>query len=43
MGEEELLRSRGVLVEVLQEPRCIELMKKFILEHPSLWNEDIGT
>ena len=41
MGEEELLRSRGVIVEVLQDPRCIELMKRFILEHPSLWNEDI--
>jgi cytosine deaminase len=43
MGEEELLRSRGVLVEVLQEPRCIELMRNFIRDNPSLWNEDIGT
>ena len=43
LGEEELLRSRGVLVEVLQEPRCIELMRNFILNNPSLWNEDIGT
>ena len=42
MGEEELLRSRGVIVEVLQDPRCIELMKQFILEKPGLWNEDIG-
>lgn len=42
MGEEELLRSRGVTVEVLQDPRCIEMMQKFIREHPSLWNEDIG-
>ncbi|HEY2882248.1 MAG TPA: nucleoside deaminase [Pirellulales bacterium] len=42
MGEEELLRSRGVTVEVLQDPRCIELMKKFIREKPELWNEDIG-
>jgi cytosine/creatinine deaminase len=42
MGEEELLRSRGVIVEVLQEPRCIELMRQFIAEHPELWNEDIG-
>ncbi len=42
MGEEELLRSRGVAVEVLQDPRCIEMMQKFIREHPSLWNEDIG-
>jgi cytosine deaminase len=42
-GEEELLRSRGVIVEVLQEPRCIELMRNFIRAKPSLWNEDIGT
>ena len=42
MGEEELLRSRGVTVQVLQDPRCIELMKQFIVANPSLWNEDIG-
>ncbi|WP_020470399.1 nucleoside deaminase [Zavarzinella formosa] len=42
MGEEELLRSRGVIVEVLQDPRCIEMMRQFILENPTLWNEDIG-
>ena len=41
-GEEELLRSRGVTVEVLQDPRCIEMMRTFIREHASLWNEDIG-
>jgi creatinine deaminase len=42
MGEEALLKSRGVIVEVLQEPRCIELMRQFIAQHPELWNEDIG-
>lgn len=42
LGEEDLLRSRGVIVEVLQEQRCIELMREFIREHPSLWNEDTG-
>jgi cytosine deaminase len=42
MGEEELLRSRGVVVEVRQDPRCIELMKRFIRDKPQLWNEDIG-
>lgn len=42
LGEEALLRSRGVAVEVLQDARCIELMRKFIRENPSLWNEDIG-
>ena len=41
-GEEALLRSRGVQVEVVQDPRCIRLMERFIAEHPELWNEDIG-
>jgi cytosine deaminase len=42
MGEEDLLRGRGVAVTVVQDPRCIELMRRFISEHPGLWNEDIG-
>jgi len=42
LGEEALLKSRGVIVDVLQDPRCIELMRLFIARHPSLWNEDIG-
>jgi len=42
LGEEDLLRSRGVEVEVLQESACMELMRNFIAEHPVLWNEDIG-
>lgn len=42
-GEEELLRSRGVEVRVVQDPRCSELMREFIEARPELWNEDIGT
>jgi cytosine deaminase len=42
MGEEELLRSRGVSVEVLQDEQCIRLMQEFIRLNPGLWNEDIG-
>jgi creatinine deaminase len=41
-GEEELLRSRGVTLAVLQDPQCIRLMEDFISAHPALWNEDIG-
>ena len=41
-GEEELLRSRGVAVEVLQDETCIGLMTEFITRNPELWNEDIG-
>lgn len=42
MGEEDLLRSRGVEVEVLQSEDCIHLMEGFISKRPDLWNEDIG-
>jgi creatinine deaminase len=41
-GEEDLLRSRGVRVDVVQDRRCIEMMEQFIAEQPELWNEDIG-
>ncbi len=43
LGEEELLRSRGVKVQVLQDRRCIELMTRFIADNSRLWNEDIGS
>lgn len=43
MGEEDLLRSRGVEIEVVQDPACIQMMQSFIGQHPGLWHEDIGT
>ena len=42
MGEEDLLRSRGVKVDLLNDARCVAMMKQFIAAHPQLWNEDIG-
>jgi len=42
MGEEDLLRSRGVRVDVVNDQRCIDLMTRFIRERPELWSEDIG-
>ena len=42
MGEEELLRSRGVRVTVVQDPRCIAMMEQFVASHPEIWFEDIG-
>ncbi|MCE9664312.1 nucleoside deaminase [Halomonas sp. M5N1S17] len=42
MGEEALLRSRGVDVAVLQSQACIDMMSDFIEASPELWNEDIG-
>lgn len=42
MGEEQLLHSRGVQVDVLQNEECISLMRTFIAKRPELWYEDIG-
>lgn len=42
MGSEALLRSHGVVVEVLDSQDCVDLMQAFIREHPEDWNEDIG-
>src|SRR2546422_378077 len=39
MGDEDLLRQRGVIVHVMQDARCQELMTRFIAEHPELWAE----
>jgi cytosine deaminase len=41
-GAEDLLRSRGVQVVVLDDADCVAMMKAFIADKPSLWNEDIG-
>ena len=42
MGEEDYLRSKGVILEVLQDSRCIKLMEDFITKNLRLWKEDIG-
>ena len=42
VGEEDLLRARGVRVEVVQDERCVAMMRSFIATRPELWNEDIG-
>lgn len=41
-GEEDLLRSRGVRLHVLQDAECIGLMREFLAAKPDLWQEDIG-
>ena len=41
-GPTEYLRQRGVTVEIVDDPTCIDLMETFIATHPELWNEDIG-
>ena len=41
-GPEAYVRSRGVHLEILDDPTCIRLMQEFIAAQPELWNEDIG-
>lgn len=41
-GELAFLESRGVKVIVLNDPRCIKLMKTFQEKYPEVWAEDIG-
>jgi cytosine deaminase len=42
MGEEKLLAERGVQLTVVQNERCIKLMREFMRRNPQLWAEDIG-
>ena len=42
IGAEDLMRSNGVKVSVLNDKRCIELMQRLQNEKPDLWAEDIG-
>jgi cytosine deaminase len=41
-GPEDYLRSRGVILEVRDDPDCVRLMEEFIRSNPALWDEDIG-
>ena len=41
-GPEEYVRSRGVKLEILNIPECMQLMNEFMAAHPELWQEDIG-
>jgi creatinine deaminase len=41
-GEEDLLRTRGVRLQVLQDSECARLMRDFLAAKPDLWREDIG-
>ncbi|HSM09051.1 MAG TPA: nucleoside deaminase [Gemmatimonadota bacterium] len=42
LGDETLLVDRGVDVDVRDDARCVDLMRRFIAANPELWNEDIG-
>jgi cytosine/creatinine deaminase len=41
-GPEDYVRSRGVILEIVDDEECVRLMREFIQSNPHLWNEDIG-
>jgi cytosine deaminase len=42
LGAEHLFAQAGVVMKVLDDPECVEMMRGFIAQQPDLWNEDIG-
>ena len=42
LGGEAQLASRGVELVVVDDQRCVQMMRDFIAAEPALWNEDIG-
>jgi len=42
LGAEHLFAQAGVKLIVADDAECIQMMGKFIAQHPDLWNEDIG-
>ncbi len=41
-GPEDYLRSRGVTLEVVDDPECYRVLQEWIAAHPEDWAEDIG-
>jgi creatinine deaminase len=42
MGEEALLKSKGVEIHMIDSDECKQMMNHFMAGKPELWNEDIG-
>ena len=42
LGREDWMAQEGVEIVIANDPRCVELMERFIAQHPELWDEDIG-
>lgn len=42
LGAEDLMRQRGAELIIVDDRRCIDLMRRFIADNPGLWDEDIG-
>lgn len=42
LGREDWMAAEGVQTRVLNDGRCVELMRAFIKARPDLWDEDIG-
>jgi cytosine/creatinine deaminase len=42
VGGHDWLAENGVEVVLLDDPRCVAMMREFVAQRPELWNEDIG-
>jgi cytosine deaminase len=42
LGEEALLKSKGVDIQLVDSDECKQMMSDFMTQKPELWNEDIG-
>jgi cytosine deaminase len=42
VGGHDWLAENGVEVVVLDDSRCVDLLARYIAEHPDVWHEDIG-
>ena len=42
MGEERWMEEHGIAVHVMNDERCVQLMRRLQAEKPDLWAEDIG-
>jgi cytosine/creatinine deaminase len=42
LGAEDLFRQHGVIIVMLNDSECMQMMRNFIQARPDLWNEDIG-
>jgi cytosine deaminase len=42
MGGQDWVAEHGAEVHVVEDPDLVAMMRDWIAEHPTLWNEDIG-
>ena len=41
-GAEDLLRSEGIILDIIDDTDCYDLLQRFIAKNENIWHEDIG-